>query len=164
MSKRYIKITKKTQGHDEVLNAFGLETEKTTLEVGSKDNPKQEECYCILNAGEVLDVADVSTPQKAREVVKQIKNGQAVLGYHTKVKLPGGKETTLNGPFVTKVASIPCALSDEEGAETGDLDLTPFVTKADPAETARRKTAASDAKKAATKERRQATANLASTF
>ena len=133
MFTRYIKIRKNTEGHREVLEAFGFEVTEAELVKG------MGLLHLRVEAKEVIEEADVSTPIKARELVKRIKAGQAVLSYTSQVTTPDGKTAKLLGPNVSRVRNVEVAL-DDEGTKTQALDLTPFVTKGEPKPKAKKNT------------------------
>jgi len=78
--KRFIKIGKRTATHRAVLESKGYEVE-------------ERDGSLVVEASEVIEgTINLSTPEKAKEILGEVINKKAVFSYTTKFQFPDGKE------------------------------------------------------------------------
>lgn len=77
---RYIKVGKRTEGHAELLKAKGYEV-------------SENEGVLTVMATKVIEgTVDLSTPEKAKEVLAKVLRNKEVFSYNTVFKFEDGKE------------------------------------------------------------------------
>jgi hypothetical protein len=81
MAKRYIKIGRNTAAHGAKLKELGYEVE-------------EENGHFVIEASEVVENADFSTPDKGKELIAAMVKDKKVFSYKTKFDFGGGRILT----------------------------------------------------------------------
>jgi len=105
---RYITAGKKTAGHLELLQSKGYDAKL----VGDRIE---------IQASEVIEgTVDLSTPEKAKEVLTEVVQKKAVFSYKTVFKFADGKEL-FSVPACTKLGKVSALVTKGED-KRNDLD------------------------------------------
>lgn len=109
---RYIKVGKRTENHQELLESKGYE-------VTNQDGVLTVKCSGVRE-----ETVDLSTPEKAKEIITEVVAKQQVFSYTTKFIFADGKELygVLACSRLGKISALITKGEEKKAKKTSQLD------------------------------------------